>query len=142
MPRRQLDGWKFDIARAAATNILFTAGMLLGLWRLYFDAGWLLLLAFFGGAWPAAWIACKLLPSGRPRLIVRLAVGVYAGLILCIVSGSALSLLPDKPFSDPRVRFMAQHDAALVIFPFFIFVFSCPLILSRWKNRPMETAAK
>src|SRR5438552_9358675 len=78
MRGRYFDGWRFDVAGASVATILFVAGMALGLSRSFlYGGGFLgafpLLLAFFIGPWAAAFVTNKVLPSGRRRLIVRLA---------------------------------------------------------------------
>src|SRR6185369_14735511 len=54
--------------------------------------------------------------------VPRLASGIYAGyLVRWMLLGLGSVLRPNWPDSDPRTRFIARHDAALVIIPFSIF---------------------
>src|SRR5436190_2046062 len=101
MRGRYFDGWRFDVARASVATILFVAGMALGLSQSFlYGGGFLgafpLLLAFFIGPWAAAFVTNKVLPSGRRRLIVRLAAGLFSGLIVCwIILALAWASLPE-----------------------------------------------
>jgi hypothetical protein len=141
MNRRRYDGWIFDFARACMTCVLYVALFVLGMSKSFLYGGGLvgtfpLLAAFFLGPWPAAWISCKLLPSERRRMLPRLACGIYVGYLVCwMLLGLSSVLLPKWPYDDPRTRFMARHDAELVIIPFCIFFILGPLVVSRWRSR-------
>ena len=139
MNDRHLDGWKFDFARACITAVVY-AIFVFGMSRSFLYGGGIegifpLLAGLFLGSWPAAWITCKLLPSQRRRIVTRLACGIYAGCFVCwALLGLTSVLLPKWPDSDPRIRFMARHDAELVIIPFCMFFVLGPLVLSRWRS--------
>lgn len=140
MSRRYFDSWKFDFARACLTCAIYIALFALGLSQSFLYGGglvgtWPLILAFFGGAWAAAWISCKLLPSQRHRMVPRLAGGIYGGYLLCwMLLGLIYSQLPNWPVGDPRSRFMARYDAALVVIPFSVFFILGPFAFSRWRS--------
>ena len=140
-PRTHFDGTKFDLLRASVTTILYISGIALGMSRSFLYGGGLfgafpLLLAFFIGPWIAAWITCKLLRSQRRRLVLRLACGIYAGYFVgWMVLGLTSVLMPKWPDTDPRTRFMARHDAALVVVPLCIFLFAGTFALSRWRSK-------
>ena len=142
--RRCFDGWRFDFARAFITAVLYVAMFVFGLSHSFLYGGGFaenfpLLAALFLGPWPSAWICGKLLPSRRRRIVTRLACGIYAGFVVCWMLLALISvLLPKWPDSDPRTRFMARHDAALVIIPFCTFFVLGPLVLSRFRSRPQS----
>jgi hypothetical protein len=139
--RRHFDGWTFDFARALTTGALYVGFIVLGLSKSFLYGGGLvgtfpLLLAFFGGPWPAAWITLKLLPSHKRRMTPRLACGIYAGYFVCWMFLALVSvLLPKWPDSDPRTRFMARYDFELTVIPFCIFFIAGPFVFSRWRSR-------
>jgi hypothetical protein len=134
------DGWQFDFARACITCALYCGGFALALSQSFCYGGGFaclfpLLLGFVAGPWLAAWITCKLLPSQRRRILARLACGIYAGYFVCWTLLGLISVaLPKWPDSDPRTRFMARHDAALVIIPFCAFFIAGPFVFSRWRS--------
>lgn len=130
------DGWKFDVARAFVTTILFIAAIALGLSLSFLYGGGLpgtfpLLFAFFIGPWAAAWISCKLLPSPRPRMVLRLSAGIFSGFIVWWIAIGLVSLLPEWPAGD---RFIAPHEASLALVIWSAFLFAGALALSRWRR--------
>lgn len=132
------DAWKFDLARAAITTILYVTAIWAGGSNSFLYGGGLvgyspLLLAFFTSPWLAAWISCKLIPSDRRRLVPKLACGIYAGFLMWLLTmGLINASLRNSSVWDPRARFMARHDFALAFVPLCIFLFAGPLVFSRW----------
>jgi hypothetical protein len=142
--RRYFDGWKFDLARACLVCGLYIAFVAFGMSHSFLYGGGFagtfpLLAALFLGPWPAAWITCKLMPSQRRRIGRRLASGIYVGYFACwMLLALTYGLLPKWPDNDPRTRFMARHDAALVIIPFCFFFVVGPFVLSRWRRSALS----
>jgi hypothetical protein len=126
-------------------TVLYVGIMATGLSRSFLYGGGFvgafpLLLAFFLGPWLVAWIACKVLPSDRNWLIVRLALGNFAGAIagLWVVPALAAALLPEWTAGDPRARFVARHEASLALIPFFVCIFASVLAASCWRRQPAQ----
>jgi hypothetical protein len=145
MQRRHFEGWLPDVARACIVTAFYIAGIAIGLSQsmLYgggFAGAFPLLLTLFLGPWAAAWITSKVLPSDGCRLVLRLAAGTYAGVILYLIDGNVLSavvsaLIPQSLPATPGARFIARYDAYLALIPIPIFLPAAALAFLRWKRR-------
>jgi biotin transporter BioY len=144
MARRIVEGWKADVGRALLTTALYLAACALGLSQSFGYGGGLagmfpFLVAFLGGPWLAAWISNRVLPSGRRRAVVRLTVGMAAGLIAFVVYGATLDAVTTRwsPF-DPKSRFLARYEFEFTIVPLAVFLFAGAVGGSRWKTRSQD----
>jgi len=110
------EGWLRDITRVTILTILYLAEIYLGLTNSFFYGGGFVgyfpfLLALFVGPWAAAWVACKIAASSRP-LLLRLAVGSYAGFVPFLIVVYALSALtPEWKLGDPPSRVTQNEEA-------------------------------
>lgn len=148
-PSNQTNSWTFEITRVLVMTIAYAAAIWFGMKNSFFYGGGFtgfapFLTAVLGGPWAAAWVACRILPSRRPRVLPSLALGIYAGLALWLIFAACFSaLLPNWPVTDPRARFVAQHDFSLAFVPLCIFVFLTPLLFARWiGRRPLQKLSK
>jgi len=142
MTRRHFDGWRFELRtgvpdlRNVHQVICARAVAIVSLWSWacgHLSAYSCILWRFLAGS-----LDClQALTQPAAPDVPRLASGIYAGyLVRWMLLGLGSVLRPNWPDSDPRTRFIARHDAALVIIPFSIFFIVGPFVFSRWRSRP------
>jgi len=135
------EGLLLDILRASISTILYAAGIWVGLSNSFLYGGGFVgyfpfLLALFAGPWAAAWVACKVMASNRP-LLMRLALGTYAGFIPFLAIGYIASVLtPEWKLGDPPPRLTQNEEAFLVVASFLLSLVATTTAFSRWKSRP------
>jgi hypothetical protein len=134
------EGWLPDILRASIATILYVAGIWVGLSNSFLYGGGLagyfpFLLALFVGPWATAWAASKIMPRNRP-LLMRLALGTYAGFIPFLAIGYTASVLtPDWKLGDPPPRLTQNEEAFLFVALFLLSQIATTTAFSRWNAR-------
>lgn len=138
---RRFDGWRPDAIRASIVSVFYVGGLWAGLSHSFLYGGGFagyfpFLLGLFGGPWAAAWATCKVLPSSRP-LLVRLALGIYAGLLMFLIVGNVVSALtPQWRLGDPPPRLTENGEAILVVASLLLCLLASTTMFSRWRATP------
>lgn len=135
---RHSGGWRLDVSRASIVSLLYVGGLCAGLSSSFLYGGGFagyfpFLLALLLGPWVAAWAALKILPSNR-LLLSRLAFGIYAGLILFLIVGYAVSALtPQWRLGDPPPRLTEKGKATLFVVHLLMSLLVGTTAFSRWR---------
>jgi len=134
------EGWLPAILRASIATILYAAGIWVGLSNSFLYGGGLagyfpFLLALFVGPWAAGLAACKIMPGNRP-LLMRLALGTYAGFIPFLAIGYTASVLTSEwKLGDPPPRLTENEQAFVFVALFLLSLVATTTVFSRWKGR-------
>jgi hypothetical protein len=131
--KRETEGWLKDAGRAAVASVLYLVVILLAAGASFY-AGILGVILFsvavLGGPFAVARVACWVVPADN-RLVLRLALGAIAGLLVFLAVAYGLSRF--------NLRISEGAGAALNIGIWALSMSAGALALTRW-NRPASSS--
>jgi hypothetical protein len=129
--KRETEGWLKDAGRAAVASVLYLVVILLAAGASFYAGilGVILVsVAVLVGPFAAARVACWVVPADN-RLVLRLALGAIAGLLVFLAVAYGLSQF--------NLRISEGAGAALIIGMWALSIFAGSLVFTRW-NRPRQ----